>query len=149
MAEKDIPNDWIEDKPDIPPPRVKDKFENWEETYSVTRLEELSVSDIESAKLEFQAEVEVLKTEYRPGQLINSALAQVVGKEPFTQEEFGEVRRHISDKADEIRMNFKQAKGRRRRENKQQRASFITNLTSRIADSLTNINISLELPKLK
>lgn len=149
MKRRKVPESWLEDKPDIPPPRVEDKFERWNKTYSVTRLEELTISDIDSAEIEFQNKVERLKTEYRPGRLINPAMAQIAGKEPFTQEEFRQVRCHISDEAEQIRMNFKQARGRCKQKRKQHRENFWADTAGRVADSFTNINISFELPKLK
>jgi len=149
MANANIPESCLDDKPEIPPPRVEDKFERWHETYSVNRLEELTISDIEAAELEFRNEVEKLRTEYRPGSSITPAMAQLAGKEPFTQAEFREVRRCITDEAEQIRMNFRQARGRRREEREQQRTNRLTKITGRIADSLTNIRISFELPKFK
>lgn len=149
MAKTNVPKSYLDDKPEIPPPRVEDKFERWHETYSVERLEELTISDIEAAELEFRNEVERLRTEYRPGSSITPAMAQLAGKEPFTQAEFRKVRRCISDEAEQIRMNFKQARGRRQREREQQRANLLTRVAGRVTDSLTNINISFELPRLK
>lgn len=149
MNQSKIPESYLDDKPEIPPPRVENKFERWHETYSVDRLEELTISDIEAAELKFRNEVERLKTEYRPGKSVTPALAQVYGKEPFTQQEFREVRRCISDESEQIQMNFKQAKGRRKQHREYRQDSFWTNVAGRVADSVTNINISLELPKLK
>ncbi|WP_157971594.1 hypothetical protein [Halorussus litoreus] len=149
MVKRDIPESWLEEKPDIPPPRVEDKFERWHETYSVDMLQELAISDIRTAELEFRNKVEALKTEYRPGQLINPTFAQIDGKEPFTQQEFRKVRQEITDEAEQIRMNFKQARGRRKLEHEQRRANFLTNITRQVMDSFTNIDVSIKFPKLK
>lgn len=133
----------------LPPDRVEKKFEMWEETYSVDNLAEMTVDNIESAELQFLNEVRRLKTEYRPGRLVTPEMAKIHGKEPLTQSEFREVRRLIGDKSDQMQMNFTRAKGRRKREREQREAEYKADVAGRVADAITNLSISFELPKLK
>lgn len=97
----------------------------------------------------FDAEVIRFRTEYKPGLLVTPEVAAMYGKEPLTQEQFREVRRLINEKAKEIRMNFKRAMGHRRELQKERRNGLIVDVAGRVSDSLTNVNVSLELPKLK
>lgn len=134
---------------EVPPERVEEKFEEWNERYCVEKLEELSLSDLEGEMALFEAEVIRFRTEYKPGRLVTPEMAAVYGKEPLTQEQFREVRRLINEEAKEIRMNFKRAMGRRRELEKERRNGLIVDVAGRVSDSLTNVNVSLELPKLK
>lgn len=134
---------------EVPPERVEDKFSEWEERYAVEKLEELTYSDLKSERWSFSAEVDVFRTEYNPGRLVTPEMAAVAGKEPLTQEQFREVRRLIREKEREIQMNFKRAMGRRKREEQERRDNLVVDLAGRVSDSLTNISVSFELPKLR
>jgi len=134
---------------EVPPERVKEKFEEWDERYSVEKLEELSLSDLRSEKASFDAEVIIYRTEYNPGRLVTPAMAAAAGKEPLTQDQFEEVRRLINEKAKEIQMNFKRAKGRRRDKEEEQRKDFWGEVTDGLDVSLVGFSPSIELPKLR
>lgn len=133
---------------ELPPERVEEKFKKWEETYAVEKLEELPENKLQSLKHLFEAEVKEFKTEYNPGRLVTSETAQIAGKEPLTQNQFRKVRRMIDDEADKVRMNFERAIGRRREKETERRNSFLVDLADRVSDSLTNVSVSFELPKL-
>ena len=134
---------------EIPPERVEQKFEQWEERYSVEKLEELTLKDLEAEMLSFDSEVAQFRTEYNPGRLVTPAMAAAAGKEPLTQNEFREVRRLINEKARDIRFNFKRAKGRREELNQERRNGLIADVAGRVSDSLTDVSVSFELPKLR
>lgn len=134
---------------ELPPERVEDKFKKWEETYAVENLEELPENKLQSQKHLFEAEVKEFKAEYNPGRLVTPEMAQIAGKEPLTQNQFRRVRRMIDDEADKVRMNFERAIGRRREKETERRNSFFVDLAGRVSDSLTNVSVSFELPKLR
>ena len=134
---------------EIPPERVEQKFEQWEERYSVEKLEELTLEDLDIERLAFDSEVAKFRTQYNPGRLVTPAMAAAAGKEPLTQNEFREVRRLINEKARDIRFNFKRAKGRREELNQERRNGLIADVAGRVSDSLTDVSVSFELPKLR
>lgn len=134
---------------ELPPERVEDKFKKWEETYAVENLEELPENKLQSQKHLFEAKVKEFKAEYNPGRLVTPEMAQIAGKEPLTQNQFRRVRRMIDDEADKVRMNFERAIGRRREKETERRNSFFVDLAGRVSDSLTNVSVSFELPKLR
>jgi len=134
---------------ELPPERVKQKFEKWEVTYAVDKLEELPENKLRSKKHLFEAEVNEFKAEYNPGRLVTPEMAQIAGKEPLTQNQFRRVRRMIDDEADKVRMNFDRAIGRRKEMETERRNSFFVDLAGRVSDSLTNVSVSFDLPKLK
>src|SRR6056297_3141292 len=119
---------------ELPPERVKQKFEKWEETYAVDKLEELPENKLRSQKHLFEAEVKEFKAEYNPGRLVTPEMAQIAGKEPFTQNQFRRVRRMIDDEADKVRMNFERAIGRRKEMETERRNRFFVDLAGRVSD---------------
>jgi hypothetical protein len=133
-------------QPPVPPERVEEKVEDWREKYSVEHLAELTKEDVTSAQLEFMNEVRTLKTEYNRGRLVSAEMAEVLGREPYTHDQLRDIRRYIQDEADKISMNFKRAKGRIERERANRRSNTIVKGAERIADSLTNISISINVP---
>ena len=83
---------------EVPPERIEEKFEEWDERYSVEKLEEMSLSDLKSERWSFSAEADAFRIEYNPGRLVTPEMAAMYGKEPLTQEQFEEVRGLIYDK---------------------------------------------------
>ena len=117
--------------------------------YSSVMTEVELPPELQSQKHLFEAKVKEFKAEYNPGRLVTPEMAQIAGKEPLTQNQFRRVRRMIDDEADKVRMNFERAIGRRREKETERRNSFFVDLAGRVSDSLTNVSVSFELPKLR
>ncbi|WP_143052191.1 hypothetical protein [Halobacterium jilantaiense] len=135
--------------PEVPPERVERKIEDWKERYSVENLEELPASEITSVRLEFTNEVRELKRKYNRGRLVTPEMAEVAGKEPYTHSQLQEIRRHIRDEADNIRINFRRARGRIEREKSDRRSRTIVSGVRAAAEGLTGItdmSLSIKLP---
>jgi len=103
-----------ENNPELPSKRMKEKFEFWDEEYTVENLTDLTTSQIKSRRLRFENEVHRLVAEHNPGKGIEGdpVMAAAVGKPAYTQNEWEQARNMIWNKKDEITLRFDQAKGK-------------------------------------
>ena len=110
------------------PNRVQEKFKTWNDAYSVERLKEWSLKDLQSEQYKFEGKVEILKTEFKRGRLVTPEMAEAIGKEPLTHEELRKIRRRIDDEADKIRSNFKVAVGKKEAEEATRKQEFMNSV---------------------
>jgi hypothetical protein len=125
----------------VPPERVADKLEQWQDSHSVENLEEMTPDEVRSAELQFLNEVQRLKARYKRGRLVTPEMAQVAGYEPLTDSQLQDVRQCIQDEADRIQLNFEKARSRIERREAERRGEVRKDVAERVADSLPDINI--------
>ncbi|RLM83674.1 hypothetical protein D3D02_17235 [Halobellus sp. Atlit-38R] len=122
---------------------MQEAFELWEEEYTLDALTNLSSSQIESQKAEFEAEVQALLAEHRPGRLVaeRPALAQVYGKPPYTAEEWERAREQIRTEAKKVRFRFNQAAGIIAEEETNAKREWMSNLVESLPTPEINIGL--------
>ncbi|WP_311174152.1 hypothetical protein [Halobellus ordinarius] len=103
-----------QEQPELPSESMRETFELWDTEYTVEALTNLSSSQLDAKKADFEGEVQVLLAEHRPGRLIANrpALASASGKPPYTAAEWRRAREMIRTEAKKIRFRFDQAAGK-------------------------------------
>lgn len=124
---------------EVPSEEMKKKFEKWDETHTVDNLTDMSLKDIESERLLFEAEVMRFKIHYRRGKSVDAAMAKIMDRKPYTHEQLREARRLIEEEADRIRPRFKRAKGIKREKRKESLRGFLKNLIERVEINLVKV----------
>ena len=124
---------------EVPSEEMEKTFENWDETHTIENLTEMSRNSIESEQVLFENEVSRFKqVRYNRGKSVNTTMAMLAGKEPYTHVQLREARRVIEEEADRIRPRFKRAKGIKREQQKQNFREFLTELVDKIEVTLFN-----------
>jgi methyl coenzyme M reductase subunit D len=129
--------------PELPSDRMKEKFEFWEEKYTVENLTDLTASQIKSRRLQFENEVHRLVAEHNPGKGIEGdpVMAAAVGKPAYTKKEWEQARKMIWNKKDEITLRFDQAEGKVKKDRTDSKMEKLVSLV----DSVTPNSISISL----
>ena len=130
MSSTKVPDDPrdMEFDVEIPSKKMTERFDQWNDIYTVEKLSQMTLSGIESEKLEFENKVMHLKQPYNRGEALNPAMAKVMGAKPYTDQQLEEARRTIEREADKIRPRFKRAKGIKEEKRRESLHGFINNL---------------------
>ena len=123
---------------EVPSEEMKRKFEKWDEMYEVDKLTDMNLRGLESERLKFEGKKIAFKARYDRGRLVTPAMAEVAGKEPYTQEQLEEARRLIDEEAERIRLRFTRAKGIVEKEREDSFRGYVVNLVEKIQLSLFN-----------
>lgn len=138
IMSSDSSSDPFEFDVEIPSEEMKQKFEKWDDIYSVDDLTDMTLRLIESERLEFESEVVRFKTRYNRGKALTPELAKVAGEEPYTHDQLRDARYLIEEEADRIRLRFKRAKGIVEKEREDSFRGYVVNLVEKIQLSLFN-----------
>lgn len=132
-----------QEQPELPSDKMEEKFELWENEYSLDALTDLSSSQIRSKKLKFETEVDVLLAKHRPGRLIANrpSLASIRGKPPYNAQEWERAREIIRNEAQKVRLRLKRAEGIVTQEETEAWRGWIRNLVEALPIPSFNINL--------
>jgi hypothetical protein len=125
---------------ELPSDRMTDVCERWDDIYTVDRLTDMHLSNIQSKRYEFEAEVIEVNPYHDRGERVNPAMAKMMGREPYTHEQLREARRRIEDKADRVRARFEQAEGIKQEHEQERWHTFLTSLVERANFDITIFN---------
>jgi hypothetical protein len=125
---------------EIPSDEMIQRFDQWDNIYTVEKLSQMTLTGIESERLEFENKVMELKTRYNRGQALNPTLAKLMGGKPYTDQQLEEARRMIEREADRIRPRFKRAKGVKKKERRNTLRGVIRNVVDKVQIILFNLN---------
>ena len=133
-----------QEQPELPSEAMQEKFEFWQQEYTLEALTDLSSSQISSRKHAFEAEVERLLVKHRPGKRIANrpALAYTLDKPPYNAQEWERAREMIRNEAQKVRLRLEQAEGIVSEEETEAKRAWITKLVEALPTP--NFNISLK-----
>ena len=128
-------------RPELPSKAMQEKFELWENDYTLDALTDLSRSQIESKRLLFKNEEERLLAKHRPGRVVANrpALSHIRGKPPYNAVEWKRAREMIRNEAQKVYLRFERAKGIVSAEEKKATRKWITKIIESI-----NVNFNLK-----
>lgn len=132
-----------QEQPELPSEVMAEKFELWEEEYTLDALTDLSTSQIRSMTYEFETEVQMLLTKHRPGRTVanSPSLAYIHGKPPYNSQEWKRAREMIRNEAQSVRLRLKQAEGIVSEEEKKAKRTWITKLVEACPSPNFNFNL--------
>jgi hypothetical protein len=122
------------EEPELPSEAMREEFEFWDEEYTLDALTDLTSSQIEARKSQFERRVHELVAEHNPGRLVKEDpfLAKSMGKPGYSPEQWEEARKMIWKEAEKISLRFDRAKGIVGEEEKESRRSWYVDLAEAV-----------------
>jgi hypothetical protein len=132
-----------QEQPELPSEVMKEKFELWNNEYTLETLSELSSTQVRSRRQKFETEVQVLLTKHRPGRLVANrpSLAHLCDKPAYTAQEWKRAREIIRNEAQKARLRFEQAESTASARETEGRRAWITELVKSLPSPNLHINL--------